>query len=83
MTSGTDDTIPLYDTLNAYISPKFSDTDGTNFLSFVVKNTHRTARLKYIEHNTPKSEENLSALAFLGKDIGNKIPNEKIIAQRV
>jgi len=82
MTSGTEDTIPLYENLNAYILLKLSDTDGTNSLSFVVKNTHITARLKYIEHSTPNKDENLSALAFLGKDIGNNIPIEKMTAQR-
>lgn len=41
-----------------------------------LKNTNITARLKYIEHNTPNNEVNLRALTFLGIDIGNNIPYE-------
>jgi hypothetical protein len=47
------------------------------------KKVQVTAIHKYIEHNTPKSEENLKELAFLGIDIGNAIPNANIIPQRV
>ena len=63
------------------ISEKLFPGDGTIFLS--VKNTHITAMLKYIEHRTPKREENLRALAFLGIDIGNITPNEKIAADKM
>jgi len=47
------------------------------------KKVQVTAMHKYIEHNTPKSEENLKELAFLGIDIGNAIPKAKIIPHRV
>lgn len=45
-------------------------------LSSAPRKTNITARLKYIEHNTPNSEVNLNALTFLGIDIGNNIPYE-------
>ena len=76
---GTEDTSPLYVNLKASILAKFSFVDWTSYLS--VKNTHITAKLKYIEHKTPKSDENLKALAFLGIDIGNMIPKANIAAE--
>lgn len=48
----------------------------------MLKKTNVTARQRYMEHNTPKSDENLKLLAFLGIDIGNKMQNEKISPQK-
>lgn len=50
---------------------------GTYYLS--AKNTVATEILRYIEHNTPKIDENIKALAFLGIDKGNKTNKENII----
>ena len=70
---------PLYVNLNPSILSKLSLGDFTSFLS--VKNMHITARLKYIEHKTPKSDENLSALTFLGMAIGKSNPKENRAAE--
>jgi len=42
-----------------------------------------TAKQRYIEQSTPKREEYLSELAFLGIAIGNNIKNEKAAPQKV
>jgi len=67
--------------LNASILAKLSLGYYTNFSS--IKNIHITARLKYIEHKTPKSDANLRVLTLLGIDIGNIIPNAKTAAETI
>lgn len=71
MIKGTVETTPLYDNLKDSILEKFPETSGTMVLS--VKNTMTTAMHRYMEQSTPKRLVNLSALAFRGIDIGNKI----------
>lgn len=80
MISGTVDTTPSYDKLNALIFLKFAVGDGTTVLS--VKKTITTATQRYMEQSTPNRELNLRALAFLGIDIGNNIQNAKIKPQK-
>jgi hypothetical protein len=48
-----------------------------------LKNTTVTAKQRYIEQRTPKSDEYLKELAFLGIDMGNKIKNENIVPQNI
>jgi hypothetical protein len=71
MIRGTVDTTPLYDNLKGLIADKFPATSGT--IRSSAKNTITTAMHRYIEQSTPNKLENLSALAFLGIDIGNRI----------
>ena len=70
--NGTVETMPLYDTLKASIYWKLVVGSGTMVL--FPKNTPATPMQRYIEHKTPKRDENLKALAFLGMDMGNNIP---------
>ncbi len=50
---------------------------GTYYLS--AKNTVATEMLKYIEQTTPKIDEYIKALAFLGIDKGKRTIRENII----
>ena len=63
------------------ILDKLEEGSETTVLS--VKKTHVTANDKYMEHKTPNNDENRRALAFLGSDIGNIRPNEKITPQKI
>lgn len=49
----------------------------TYYLS--AKNTVATEMLRYIEQATPKIDENIKALAFLGIDNGKRTNKEKAI----
>ena len=59
---------------------KFSDGFGTS--SLFEKNTQSTANDRYIEHKTPKSDENLNALALRGIDMGKMNPKENRMPQK-
>jgi len=78
---GTVDTMPVKLNLNAFISLKLWDVDGTIVLS--VAKTKVTARHRYMEQSTPNSDEKRRALALRGIDIGNKIAYEYITPQKI
>ena len=67
----------MYDNLNASIAWRLSLMLYTYYLS--AKKTVATEMLRYIEQATPKIEENIKALAFLGKDKGKRTSKENTI----
>lgn len=68
---------PLYDNLKAFIAWILSLMLATYYLS--AKNTVATETLRYIEQATPKIDEKIKELAFLGIDNGKRTNNENKI----